>query len=351
MKIHQNIRPVKGYCKTLLVDLEKFKFYSLKNEEIEILDIGQFPQIELKNLDSKPDIFLNDLNPPQLEIDFGDWDVPHIIADLFIEYPIETLSLDQLKGLMIYFNLLGISSVTYYSSRNDLTKDDLKRLLNLLKKSTLSQLSLYLKYNDNLFSDDFLEMLIYNPYVQVVVISESPFNKNFEDKVHYIKDKVSKYTGASENSFSCNIMMFRESQRHHTYFNRKLYIGLNGEIKNAPECEEEFGCVEDISSPGKLKEIIASPEFQKYWHVHKELCDVCKDCEFRHMCVDNRLPYQRKNGSWYHKKECSYNPYICKWKGEEGYKTLEECGVISNEQGLSIDHDKIAPLNEKLWTD
>lgn len=346
MKIHQNIRPVKGYYKTLLADLEKLKFYSLKNEEIKIRDIGQFPQIELKNLDGRPDIFLNDLNPPQLEIDFKTWDVPHIIADLFIEYSIETLSSDKLKGLMTYFNSLGLSSVNYYCSNSNLTKNDLISLLDLSSKSTLSQLLLYLKYNDNLFSDDFLEMLIYNPYVQLVVISESPFNKNFEDKVHYTKDKLSGCTGASENSFSCNIMMFRESQRHHTYFNRKLCIGLNGEIKNAPECEEEFGYIQDILSPKKLKEIIASPEFQKYWYVHKELCDICKDCEFRHMCVDNRLPYQRKDESWYHKQECNYNPYIAKWKGEEGYKTLQECGIVSTNEGLSIDHVKIASINK-----
>jgi len=346
MKIHQNIRPVKGYYKTLLADLEKFKFYSLKNEEINVLNIGQFPQIELKNLDGKPDIFINDLYPPQLEINFSTWNVPHIIADLFVEYPIETLSLDHLKGLMTYFNPLGISSVTYYSSKSNLTKNDLNGLLNLLRKSTLSQISLYLKYNDDLFSDDFLEMLIYNPYVQVVVISEAPFNKNFEEKVHYTNNKVSKYIGASENTFSCNIMMFRESQRHHTYFNRKLYIGLNGEIKNAPECEEDFGCIENLSSPGKLKEIIVTPEFQKYWYVHKELCDVCKVCEFRHICVDNRLPQQRKDESWYHKEECNYNPYIGKWKGEEGYVSLEKSGVVSAKEGLSIDHIKIASINK-----
>jgi len=143
--------------------------------------------------------------------------------------------------------------------------------------------------------------------------------------------------------------LFTESQAHHTYFNRKMYIGVKGEIKNAPECKEEFGNINDLESVEELKQIIATPEFQKYWFVHKELCDVCKDCEFRHMCVDNRLPYQRKDGSWYHQIECNYNPYICKWKEEEGYQTLEEIGVVCNAEGFSIDHEKIAAINKILW--
>ncbi len=149
--------------------------------------------------------------------------------------------------------------------------------------------------------------------------------------------------------FNINITLFTESQAHHTYFNRKLYIGPNGEIKNAPECEEEFGFIQDLESPDQLKEIIQTPAFQKYWFVHKEITDVCKDCEFRHMCVDNRLPYQRAKNEWYHKTECNYNPYIAKWKGEEGYRTLAECGVISNHEGFTINHEKIAAINEELW--
>jgi hypothetical protein len=67
------------------------------------------------------------------------------------------------------------------------------------------------------------------------------------------------------------------------------------------------------------------------------------------MCTDNRVPFKRKKNEWFHKTECFFNPYISKWKEEEGYKTLSECGVISNENGFSIDHDKIAEINKVLW--
>jgi hypothetical protein len=59
------------------------------------------------------------------------------------------------------------------------------------------------------------------------------------------------------------------------------------------------------------------------------------------MCVDNRIPKQTKVGSWYYETECNYNPYISKWKGEGGYKTLIECGIVSNENGFKINHKKL----------
>ena len=150
-------------------------------------------------------------------------------------------------------------------------------------------------------------------------------------------------------SLIINFDTFTESQVHNTYFNRKFYIGMEGEIKNAPECDEVFGYINDISTPEELKQIINSPDFQYYWFANKEVTDVCKDCEFRHMCVDSRLPVNRKDTTWYHTQECNYNPYICKWQDEEGYLSLSECGVISNEKGFSIDHERIAEINEAIW--
>ena len=151
--------------------------------------------------------------------------------------------------------------------------------------------------------------------------------------------------------FAPSDLLYIESQSYNTYFNRKLYIGSNGEIKNAEESEKIFGYIQNLESSEDLKKIILTSEFQKYWLVKKEIIDICKDCEFRHMCVDNRLPYKRKENEWFHKIECNYNPYIAKWLGEKGYKTLEECGVFSNENGFFINHEKISKINEVLWNE
>lgn len=79
------------------------------------------------------------------------------------------------------------------------------------------------------------------------------------------------------------------------------------------------------------------------------MIDVCKDCEFRYMCVDAAIPNKRKDNSWYRSSECNYNPYISKWNNEEGYKTLSECGIIVGETGFSIDKEKLNTIINELW--
>lgn len=77
--------------------------------------------------------------------------------------------------------------------------------------------------------------------------------------------------------------------------------------------------------------------------------EVCKDCEFRYVCVTNIKRKKNQRNTLINTTECNYNPYIAKWKGEDGYRTLSECGVISNEHEFSIDHERIAKINEELW--
>ena len=99
----------------------------------------------------------------------------------------------------------------------------------------------------------------------------------------------------------------------------------------------------------ELRSTIETKEFQHYWNVKKDDSSVCSDCEFRYACMDRRIPEPRLVLGWFHATECPYNPYICKWQGEEGYRTLAECGVVSNAEDFSIDHERIAAINAELW--
>lgn len=148
-------------------------------------------------------------------------------------------------------------------------------------------------------------------------------------------------------TFGNNFDIYKESQLHNVYFNRKIYITRDLEIKNAIETKSTFGNIEDVN----IFELLNNQDFKKYWSSNKSDTDICKDCEFRNICLDNRVPIHRKINEWYHESECQYNPYIAKWQGEEGYKSLNECGVFSNENGFQIDHQKINEINKHLWED
>lgn len=273
------------------------------------------------------------------------WKSPSILTNIIIDFS-DCLDIQFIINTLNCFNCSNIE----LRIKNSFKTENLIKTLELFNNSAVS--SIYLTVSSDFY--DTIKTFAFNEYLKIesVLIFSYNAEKNeaenlFIKHTHLNLNQIIKIKNIKQ--FTPNLQLFTESQTHHTYFNRKMYIGAKGEIKNAPECEEEFGNINDLGSVEDLKQIIAIPEFQKYWFVHKELCDVCKDCEFRHMCVDNRLPYQRKDGSWYHKTECNYNPYICKWKDEEGYLTLEECGVVSNEKGFSINHEKITAINKTLW--
>lgn len=147
-----------------------------------------------------------------------------------------------------------------------------------------------------------------------------------------------------------NYNHFFEAYNHHNYFNQKVYIDTQGNIKNGLNNQESFGNINSITK-NDFSELIGSKKFQKLWNVKKEDTLVCKDCEFRFMCVDPRVPKQNNNGQWYHTQECNYNPYISKWKNEDGYKTLSESGVSISDSGeLSVDKQTLKKTFETAWS-
>ena len=95
---------------------------------------------------------------------------------------------------------------------------------------------------------------------------------------------------------------------------------------------QSFGNIKDTT----LKEAIEKPGFKDLWFICKDKIDVCKDCEFRHMCTDCRAYIKDPENIYSQPAKCPYNPYIAKWRGEEGYVTVEECGTYSKEKGFVV---------------
>ena len=146
-----------------------------------------------------------------------------------------------------------------------------------------------------------------------------------------------------------NIDTFSEGQSYNTYFNRKLYISATGDIKNSIEDTVVHGNIKDIESYNSFRTITEKQQFQKNGDIKKDDISVCKDCEFRYMCIDNRIPQPSATGGWYFEKECAYNPYIAKWKGEDNYHTLKEAGIVLEAGEIKLDMAIIDELNQLIW--
>ena len=287
-------------------------------------------------------------NFPKLNLNF---EYPSIITNLSLNICTpSTLSPDNIKNILLITKCYNIHIILEKNFDVFLIENYLKIISNIGIRS----IELIMPYETK-FNYERLTEIYKN--ISFIFIYSAPYTKFI--KPHYFglqqiftseKDFKITHTKSLE-FFNVNIQLFTESQKHNTDFNRKLHIGANGEIKNALLAPDVFGNINALENTEGILKIIETKEFQKYWYVHKGLIDVCKQCEFRHMCVDNRVPEKRNEKSWYFESECNYNPYIAKWQDEAGYKTLAECGIKSNAEGFKINRKKLNAINKELWGD
>jgi SPASM domain peptide maturase of grasp-with-spasm system len=284
---------------------------------------GDFPKISLKYKNSNS-LVQNIIFEIQKKIDLRVFDFINKVKCKTIDF--------------IFHSSLGVSQL------NEI-------VIAVNNSNRVKQVKITCKYNENVNYQNILKSTSKISHLIIFGANEESYNKvGIVNLYKLTSNKLSGFEPLNKlEHMSVSLDFFVESQKHHTYFNRKLFIGKNGEIKNTPESEYVYENINSLKKPEELNEIIFSSEYQEHWYVHKEIVDICKDCEFRHMCTDNRLPFKRTENEWYHKTECDYNPYINKWKGEKGYVSLADCGVFSSEKSYSKDEKKISSINKELW--
>ena len=357
-KLFANCIPVKGYTQSVIMDLQKNDFILIPNLLYEILELLETQTIvDVKGkynneLDEGIDSYINYLSTKNLGFYTSEpekfpnldltWESPAYILNTIVQLsdkkPQQDIFLEIFnlgtECLSIIFENFSISQINYIKKELENTPFDSIQFL--------IQNELDVEYIDTIISlfPTLTHIYLFKCQESTTSVIRNTHIVRTQSHISVIENGIS--TNFSKHFFATNINLFLESQKHNTYYNRRLYIDANGIIKNASEAQRHFGNINELKASNELIEITRKKEFQKYWHIHKELIDVCKDCEYRFMCVDNRLPINRQgNNGWYHATECSYNPYIAKWNSENGYKTLSECGIYSNENYFQIDNEKL----------
>ena len=111
-------------------------------------------------------------------------------------------------------------------------------------------------------------------------------------------------------NFVPNILLYTESLNYNAYYNKKIVIDQNGWIRPSFFESTFFGKVGDKS----ISLILKNSKFAKYWKVKKDNIEVCKDCEFRYSCIDERIPHKSvKSKLWKFNSKCNYDPINMNW--------------------------------------
>lgn len=355
--------PVRGYRRSIVYDLLRNDYYFISNELFEIIQTSNALSFEgadhqqtlkkWKKFLIKEEILFEIHSEedtkyfPEMNFVFQ---TPFLVTDLIIH---DSISKNQLET--IRFLECRNVSILVKSIKNNFK---LLYVIESIAKQEVDSINLFLVeenivYNYSDFSDWFRFTQIFGIYlfksscIEDLKLKVPPFEVY---SLPYSFDDFSKYMYPEKMSINKDV--FFEGLNYHSYYYRKLYVDIKGNVKNGIYSEKIFGNLSKLTED-KIVEIIRGEEFKEYGLVTKEKTLVCKDCEFRYMCIDSREPIKTKGGAWHHIQECGYNPYIAKWEKEENYQNLFNCGINLNENGegsVLIDYEVLDSIFEKAWS-
>ncbi len=245
------------------------------------------------------------------------WDIPFVISNAVIDY--ESGNYYDLKNAVEKIVKLGVPNVQFrfYSPFNI---NFLIKLMELFNASRVKTIEIFTQYiEDDLTENklrDFCKKFI---RLNRLIFFNSPESKSMNlfnglTKIQMTEQKMfnDSYCGNIQfNLFRVNKNMFLESLNFNSCLNKKLGIDRYGNVKNCPSMKKSFGKISKVD----LLKTIENESFKANWRTNKDKISICKDCEFRYMCVDCRA-FTNKNNNKAKPEKCKYNPYLCLWENK-----------------------------------
>ena len=328
--------PVKGHLRAILYDLNRKIYHFIPNDLANILfDISGKTRDELYLeyssddhetldeyfcfLEEKEVIFYGEKEMSKLFPPLSSrWEYPAIITNAILDID-ENANYD-VKYAIHQLELLGCAHLQLRQI-GTYSLNVIEQVLQMLKDTTITSIDIFLPYSENIEAI-LPQMVCSHKRIQNVFIYKAPIfslrdiERRPYGKLIFVPSDIDTGKPVQDPSyFTVNIPLYTESLCYNNYLNRKVYLDRFGNIKNAPEQTENYGLLSH-----NLSSIVNSQKFISLWKVCKDSIHICKDCEFRYMCVDPRVPVNKDhNNLWSFTTPCSYNPYIAKWNYEDGY--------------------------------
>lgn len=325
--------PVRGFSRSIICDTRNNKYHFIPNALFDLLEMYEGKTVaDVKNhfehqydeiideyfdflienqlifFNSNPDLF------PKIDTS---WDSPSPITNIIIDYD---EIIHDFNNLIPQFEKLKCSHIQlrfYKPVGIDYIESIVTKLNN--EKSRVISIDFILPYYDSFDLEALNMLLLGNRRIHSLVFFNSPIDRSYPPlrlKMGYlmmVKKNITneKHCGIINNEyFYSNIKLFTESLNHNTCLNRKISIDKDGNIKNCPSMSKSFGNIKSST----LNTALNHPDFKKYWNISKDKVEICKDCEFRHICTDCRAYIENAENQYSKPLKCGYNPYTNIWE-------------------------------------
>ncbi len=360
---YPNIEIVKGYSRSVVFDIFKCSYFFLPKrlanffaekrsfsigDLIEICD-GDDNAIDLIEYFKRKQIISSSFSTELFECEKRKYDFPGVISNAIVE--INKIYKSNYPKLFQEISDLGCHSIELRFI--DFSNELLNFIFENLNSTKISSYNVFVpiiketkaivhwfESNQKLLN---LVMLSNNGSSMIPQL----FYEKLQSKAFILDnsiDGLNEICGKLFHPINTNSFHFLESKSFNNCLNKKVCVDFNGRIKNCLAFSKEFG-----DAFNDLRIVVNSHLFQAKWDLTKDEIDVCKSCEFRYLCKDCRANIKHIENIFSQPAKCTYNPYIAKWQGEDGYVPVEECGTYSRETGFVVNHKRVAELNELLW--
>lgn len=336
LKFFESCQVVKGVNQSIICDLQRYSYTTIPNDLFDVIKlidkglmVNEIKEIYNNKYNNEIEEYIDFLisneftfftNTPHFFPKISlEWKSPFRINNAIIELNDNT----DFREIIYQLNNLKCKNIEFrlYDSNIDLSV--IYKVIILIENECLiiSNIIFVLPYqekvNDLLHtiissSSRALNFIVYNAKKELTI--EKVYQKN--NTIQYISSSIdsNKSCGCVHKlNFAINIELYTESLNHNTCLNRKISIDIDGNIKNCPSMAQNFGNIKNTT----LEEALSHPDFKKYWNVTKDHIEVCKDCEFRHICTDCRAYTERTHFSndldLSKPLKCGYNPYTNEW--------------------------------------
>jgi SPASM domain peptide maturase of grasp-with-spasm system len=235
--------------------------------------------------------------------------IPNKITNAIVDF--NGASIQNIEKVINLLNDLNIINVQFRIFKLELNNEITSCLINHIENSSIWHVEILV--NKESSTPGSLELLSSSKRISYIIT-------DYETEKYLPKLNHSKCSIDSEKScgnictkqFNTSYRFLAESKSFNTCLNRKLSIDAEGNIKNCPSMAMSYGNINDPDV--NIEAIVNSEEFQKVWYINKDKINICKVCEFRHVCTDCRAYLEDPEDIYSKPLKCGYNPYTTEWE-------------------------------------
>lgn len=320
---------VKGHRRSIICDVQRLSYDFITNDLYNIItqcdgssidDVkAMFTEDQHETLDEyfdfllgKEYIFLTETPELFPKID-EQWELPYLITNSIVD--VDANSNHNYKHIIDNLDDMGCQSIEFRFF-DEVTLEEIESIVMAGSMGGIRGFQFSIPYNESINLETYGELLMKNQRVTHILVHSTPPGGAFnnEDKaIIFTEDTIKSEHDCGrvcKTNFSCNQTFFFESKSFNNCLNRKFSIDKNGNIKNCPSLNKSYGKANDVAN---FATIANDPGFQELWSTNKDQIDVCKDCEFRYICLDCRAYTQDENNKYAKPKKCNYDPYTATW--------------------------------------